>query len=161
VPAEGSSEAVTPFRWSSHPISFDKVTAHPDFAKRNRIPDVLAQSIVRQFAPTEGSISALRLGKLAVVGVPGEPTSHLGRQIRDYGRSIGFKYVLVCSHVNGWMGYILDPMDYDRGGYEAMLSFYGREQGFKVVEAAKKALSELARPSKTGKKPSALEQARS
>jgi neutral ceramidase len=159
VPKESSRESITAFAWATTQIDLGKVTAHPDFAKRNRIPNALAQSIVKQFAPSEGSITALRLGKLAVVGVPGEPTSHLGRQIRDYGRRIGFKYVLVCSHVNGWIGYILDPMDYDRGGYEATLSFYGREEGNKVVAAAKKALTELARPSKTGTKPIALRQA--
>ena len=49
---------------------------------------------------------------------------------------------MVCSHVNGWMGYILAPEDYDRGGYEATLSFYGREEGTKVVEAGIKALKE-------------------
>jgi hypothetical protein len=56
---------------------------------------------------------------------------------------MGFSSVLVCSHVNGWMGYILDPEDYDRGGYEATLSFYGREEGTKVVDAAVAALKAL------------------
>ena len=45
------------------------------------------------------------------------------------------------------MGYILDPEDYDRGGYEATLSFYGRDQGEKVVDAGIQALKRLSQDS--------------
>ena len=125
------------------PIELDPVTPHPTMAKSYGVPQVFAESIVKQFAPPKADIVAFRLGKLAVVGVPGEPTSILGRQIKDAGRRMGFSSVLVCSHVNGWMGYILDPEDYDRGGYEATLSFYGREEGAKVVQAGIEALKKL------------------
>lgn len=126
-------------------IELRKPTPHPTFAREYKIPSSLAIGLVQKFAPTQASVSAIRIGRLAIVGIPGEPTSHLGRQIRDYGRSLGFHSVLVISHVNGWMGYILDPSDYDRGGYEATLSFYGREEGAKVVQAACDALRDLTR----------------
>ncbi|MFY9234309.1 MAG: hypothetical protein WAO58_07600 [Fimbriimonadaceae bacterium] len=140
----GPSNAV-PFQmaWASVPIELAPTSAHPDFARRNGIPPALAQDLVSRFAPREARISALRIGSLAVVGIPGEPTSVLGRQIVAEGRRLGFYPVLVVSHVNGWMGYILDPEDYDRGGYEATLSFYGREQGSKVLDAAKLAFGDL------------------
>lgn len=131
--------------WAEQPIALGAVTPHPEFAKRYGVPDVLAALVVKGFAPEQGTISAFRLGKLAVVGIPGEPTSHLGRRIRDYGRRLGFSSVLVVSHVNGWIGYILLPEDYDRGGYEATLAFHGRETGLRVAEAAEKALRNLAR----------------
>jgi hypothetical protein len=41
------------------------------------------------------------------------------------------------------MGYILDPKDYARGGYEATLSFYGANEGDLVVKAATNALRGL------------------
>ncbi len=132
--------------WVTESIPLAKPVPHPDFAKSNRIPEALAQMLVEKFAPPQANISAFRLGKIAVVGIPGEPTSHLGRQIRDYGRRLGFTTVWVCSHVNGWMGYILGPDDYDAGGYETTLSFFGREEGNKVVNAAERALDQLARP---------------
>jgi neutral ceramidase len=88
-------------------------------------------------------IQAVRIGDLAIVGIPGEPTSVLGNQIKAAGLKMGFKTVLVCSHVNGWMGYVLDPADYDQGEYEATLSFYGREEGPKLVKAAVAALGKL------------------
>ena len=130
--------------WVEVPIALDKQAPHPEFAKTNHIPEPLAQSLVDKFAPKEATISAFRIGKIAFVGVPGEPTSHLGRRIRDFGRNLGFDHVLVCSHVNGWMGYILDARDYARGGYEATLSMYGPGEGDKVVEAGKEALRRLA-----------------
>ena len=129
-------------RFFREPITLEKPKPHPEFAKANGIPEPLAQSLVDKFAPTTAEITAFRIGKLAV---PGEPTSHLGRRIRDAGRNLGFDWVLVCSHVNGWMGYILDPADYNRGGYEATLAFHGPQAGERVVDAGIRALKELAR----------------
>lgn len=126
------------------PIELNPVKAHPNMGKFYNAPQVFAESIVGKFAPPSASITAIRLGKLAIIGIPGEPTSHLGRAIKAYGLEQGFTNVLVVSHVNGWMGYILDAGDYDRGGYEATLSFYGRGEGEKVVRAAEKALQALA-----------------
>ncbi len=133
-----------PVRWVQTPIALGPIKAHPEFAKANRIPDPLAQSLAEKFAPREAHITAFRIGKLAVVGIPGEPTSHLGRQIRDYGRRIGFNTVLVCSHVNGWIGYVLSAEDYARGGYEATLAMHGPGQGEAVVRAGCEALRALA-----------------
>lgn len=132
------------FGYSEKSIQLHPVQAHPDFAKSNKIPEALAQTLVRKFAPPSAKVSALRIGKIALVGIPGEPTSSIGRSIRDYGRRRGFASVLVTSHVNGWMGYILDVEDYRRGGYEASLSFYGETVGLQVIESAKAALDNLA-----------------
>lgn len=141
----GSTAAVewqpnAPITLVTEPIPLGPPTPHPDAAKQYKS---LARIFVNRFAPTTASITALRLGDLAIVGVPGEPTSALGRQIAIAGRRAGFWTVLVLSHCNGWMGYILDPEDYDRGGYEATLSFYGRDEGKMVVGAAERALRRL------------------
>jgi neutral ceramidase len=125
--------------WVNQPIPLAPPRPHPSFE-----PHALGQLAVTRFAPPSASISVLRLGSLAIVGVPGEPTSILGRRIAKAGRALGFSNVLVLSHCNGWMGYILDPHDYDAGGYEATLSFYGREEGDRVVHAAALALRRAA-----------------
>lgn len=134
----------TPAEWAEVPIKLDPVVPHPDFAKNNKVPEALAKLFVTTVAPKTGSIHAFRIGKLAVVGVCGEPSGALGWRIRNYGLSIGFSAVQVVSHVNGWIGYILEPDDYDRGGYEATLGFHGRMAGERVVDAAKQALRQLA-----------------
>jgi hypothetical protein len=137
-------EALTPrLGWAEVPIKLDPKKPHPSFAKVYKVPDALARLAVMKFAPSSASISAMRIGKLAIVGIPGEPTASIGRKIRDEGRRIGFSYVLVTSHVNGWIGYILEPDDYDRGGYEATLSMHGNRTGERVIDAAVQALREL------------------
>lgn len=140
--AEGKQQQ---FRWVSEPISLNPVEPHPEFATSNRIPTSLATTIITKFAPTNVNVSAVRIGKLAIIGVPGEPTAELGRKIKAAGMRIGFSVVLVVSHTNGWMGYILSASDYERGGYEATLSFYGPEEGDEVVQAAERALTKLAK----------------
>src|SRR5262249_26270861 len=127
------------------PLELAKVVPNPEFAKQNHIPMPFAQTIIRRFAPTSGYLSLLRFGKLALVGVPGEPTAELGRRIRDIGCGLGFEAVITVSHCNGWLGYILPPEDYDRGGYEAALAFHGREFGNQIVAKAKAGLEQLAR----------------
>ncbi len=133
-----------PLAWAEVPIDLGPATPHPEFARRYGAPDALARTLVRSFAPTSATVAAVRLGKLAIVGVPGEPSSALGRRIVREGLGIGFRWVLVVSNVNGWIGYILEPADYDRGGYEATLGFHGRETGERLVKAAKTALRSLA-----------------
>jgi len=125
------------------PIVMDPPKPSPAFIHDYKAPEALAWTMVQKFAPDHASITALRFGDFAIVGVPGEPTSHLGRRIRAAGLAMGFRSVLVVSHVNGWIGYILDPVDYSHGGYEASLSFNGPMEGEHVVEAAAEALRKL------------------
>jgi neutral ceramidase len=131
--------------FASSAIALPAVVAHPDFAKNNKVPEAIAQGFVKQFAPTEASIVGIRLGKIAILGVPGEPTSALGKRIRDEGQRQGFTYVLVCSHVNGWLGYILEAEDYRRGGYEASLAMHGPGLANAVLSAAKQTFQKLKR----------------
>lgn len=138
TPIEGHLE------WAQAPIRLDPPVPHPEFARANSVPESLARIAVERFAPREASVSAWRLGKLAVVGVPGEPSSAVGRRIEVEGRRAGFETVLVVSHVNGWIGYILEADDHARGGYEAQLSFHGPETADRVIEACRAALGDLA-----------------
>jgi len=136
-------------RWISEPIVLGGPSPHPQFSKAYGVAQPLAELIVQKFAPPKAEISAFRLGNLAVLGVPGEPTSALGMQIRAYGMTKGFALTLVVAHVNGWMGYVLAKDDYRKGGYEATLSFFGEDSGPRLVEAAKRALDSLGSPELT------------
>jgi neutral ceramidase len=128
---------------SSSRVVLGQPVPHPEFPDRYQVPLNLAQLAVGRFAPPGAEVSALRLGSLAVVGVPGEPTAAVARRIQAEAKRVCFPHCLVVSHVNGWIGYILEPEDYDRGGYEATLSFNGRETGLRVIEAAARALRAL------------------
>lgn len=134
-----------PVRFERTPIRLDPKRPSPEFISKNKVPEALAKSLVERFAPDAAEVTALRIGDLALLGVPGEPTGALGLRIRAYGEKLGFKSVLVCSHVNGWIGYILMPEDYDRGGYESQLAFNGRDEALRVEESADRALDALKR----------------
>lgn len=128
------------------PIKLAAPTPHKTFAKQYGVPDALAQVLVGKFAEPQAKVTAASWGSFAIVGIPGEPTAAVGKQIQSEARKQGFPHCLVVSHVNGWIGYILEPKDYDRGGYEATLSFNGRETALRVEEAAREALKTLASP---------------
>lgn len=133
-----------PCEWLEPTVPLPTPRPNPDFEHEYRVKMAIGQLLVDKFAPISAHLSVLRIGRLVVVGIPGEPTSHLGREIVAAGRKLGFSNVLVVSHCNGWMGYLLDPRDYDAGGYEANLSFYGRDEGETVVRTAVEALRGLA-----------------
>ena len=137
-----------PIKVVAEAIPVPKPVPHPDFAKDYGIPEVLAQAVVEKFAPKEAFVTAFRLGKLAIVATPAEPSSHLGRAIRNAGNGMGFAWTLVLSHANGWMGYVLDRDDRARGGYEATLGFYGPDFGQLLVDESVKALKGLLQSSK-------------
>lgn len=114
------------------------------FVQSTKVALPIAKKVISQFAPRKAQITALTIGKVALLGIPGEPSSLIGNALRSYGLKLGFKQVWVVSHVNGWIGYILTPEDFDQGGYEASLGFYGREQGTRVIAAGERALDKLA-----------------
>lgn len=131
-------------RWASAPIVLGKPVPHPTFAAANKVPEAFAQIAVSKFAPSSAAAYGFRIGKVAVIGVSGEPTAELGRRIVRAGKNIGFESVMVVSHVNGWMGYVLTAEDYARGGYEATLAFHGPGAGDALVSGAVECLQELA-----------------
>lgn len=116
-------------------FSLSAPVPHPSFAKNYGVPEPLAQVLVNRFAQTDCLVQIASFGKFLIVGIPGEPTAELGRQIQTEARLQGFPHCLVVSHVNGWIGYVLEPKDYDRGGYESTLSFNGRDTASKLRAA--------------------------
>lgn len=132
-------EASPDLDFFSAPIELGRPQPHPEFARVNRIPESLAQSLVERFAPQEGQVRGVRLGKFCLLGVPGEPTAALAGRIAAQALRSGFGPVLVASHVGGWIGYVLEPDDYARGGYEATLAFHGPQVAGALVQAARQA----------------------
>lgn len=133
-----------PPRWTFAPVRLPKAVPHPEFAKSNKIPDPLAEMAVSRFAPSEASLFLLSWGGWLIVGVPGEPTEEVAFRLRQTALLRGFPRTLVLSHVNGWAGYMLSPEDYDRGGYEATLSFYGRRLSASLCAALDEGCGKLA-----------------
>ena len=130
-------------RFVKEPIQLGAATPHPDFAEYYGVASPLDQVLVSRFAPVSAEVTVVLLGSLLLIGIPGEPTSEVGRKVQLTAQGLGFPQSVVVSHCNGWIGYILEPEDYDRGGYEATLSFNGRDTAVKVQEAVARALARL------------------
>lgn len=123
------------------PVRLPAPIPHPEFAKRYDIPDSLAKILVKEFAETEAQVIIVRLGDIAFIGVPGEPTAEVGVRIQSIAKKKGIRYSIVISFCNAWLGYILTAEEYREGGYEATLSFYGDALSECILETVERALS--------------------
>jgi hypothetical protein len=122
-------------------VRMPQATAHPEFARRNGIPDALATTLVRQFAPEKAHVIVVRLGRVAFIGIPGEPTTTVGLRIEAVAKKAGIDVPIVVSFANEWLGYILTREEYKVGGYEATLAMHGPELADRIVEAVEASFS--------------------
>lgn len=125
--------------------------AEPGRARWLRIQADWAEHWARHPAPEALSyeVTAVRIGGIVLVAVPGEPFSALGRRVKA---RLGPEAVTVA-YANGCPGYIPEASAYDHGGYEvdAAHRYYGQPAAFgpaaaeRLVEAAVAAGSEAMR----------------
>lgn len=95
--------------------------------------------MLAKLLPEKSHCHILRLGGLALVGVPGELTAGLGVELRQKAlAATGAETAVVGGLADEWISYMLTEEEYARGGYEATVSFYGPKLGPTVVEAAVK-----------------------
>ncbi|MCQ2437233.1 MAG: hypothetical protein MJ099_02415 [Clostridia bacterium] len=85
-------------------------------------------------------VTGLRIGDVAFVGLPGEPFTDIGRQIKT---AEGWKMILPCCITNGYEGYFPTADAYEDGGYEARSSVYKPGVAERLIEAGKAVLSDL------------------
>jgi hypothetical protein len=81
-------------------------------------------------APPQTEIAAGRIGTLAFVTMPGEPTTGLSEGLLTrLERLLGFSDVMVVGFAQDYSGYLLAEHDWWQGGYEASGSLWGPRQG--------------------------------
>ena len=95
-----------------------------------------------EFGPAdfELKISAVKLGPIALVGIPGQPFTPAGVEIKD---SAGWDIILPCTLTNGNAGYFPMMESYNEGGYEARTSKYKAGVAEAIVGCAKSILEKL------------------
>ena len=88
------------------------------------------------------SFDAVAIGKVAFIGVPGEPFGAIGQALK---KAEGWKTVCPCCLVNGTEGYFPMKDSYEEGGYEASSSRFKEgtaeliiEEGTAMLDALKK-----------------------
>lgn len=109
------------------PFKDGYVGHHPDVVQTNR------QKEENRGQLTE--IQRLSIGSLTILGLPGEPFTSLGREIRD---KAGKEPLMIIAHANdsGGFQYIADAEEYRRGGYEMVISTLGEKAGAVLVDEA-------------------------
>lgn len=121
---------------------------------RKRIPTA-AESTIEVFRtmreelrPAQGSaretyLQAMRIGDVAVVGVPAEFFTVLGIEIK---RRSPFADTVVAELANDWIGYVGDRKGYERGGYQTWMGHHSYCEigtGERIVDEVVAMLNEL------------------
>jgi len=79
-----------------------------------------------------------------LVTLPGEPLLELGWQVRNDTQKLGFDHTILAGYSNAHMGYFATPNEYDVGGYESQLTFWGIGTTDKVRAGAYEVASSVA-----------------
>jgi hypothetical protein len=82
--------------------------------------------------PSESVLSAARFGGLRLLASPYE----LGVEVAARIRSRVSGPLMLIAHANDWLGYLLEPDDYQAGGYESCLGFHGERAAPSFADAA-------------------------
>lgn len=82
----------------------------------------------------------LKIGDVAFVGIPGEPFTDIGVEIK---KAPGWKLVMPVALTNGYEGYFPVKSAFDEGGYEARTSPFTSSIAADIVSASNEILEKL------------------
>ena len=85
-------------------------------------------------------MAGLKLGRVALISIPGEPFTDIGIRIKA---TPGWDMIMPCALTNGYEGYFPVASAFDEGGYEAKTSPYTASVADDIVNCAKNILAEL------------------
>jgi neutral ceramidase len=105
------------------------------------VPRALTLPLGSMF-PRETTLTAVALGDLAWVALPGELQTELGRQLKAEGRDL-FNDVFVAGVSNDYLGYFVTRTDYERPAYITCASVYAAGTGQELTDRAIDLLYEL------------------
>ncbi len=92
---------------------------------------------------TEFRFQAIRIGRGVLTSLPGEPIHALGLMLKQDGRALGFDHVMTVGLANGHGAYFTTEREYWYGGYEALASLFGPQNGVKLTDAARRQMTRL------------------
>ncbi len=85
-------------------------------------------------------LTALKIGPVALLGIPGEPFTQIGVEIK---KAEGWELIMPCCLINGRLGYFPTDAAYAEGGYEARCSKFKAGVGEIIIDGAKELLGEI------------------
>ena len=132
--------------WDSDPTVRSAIERFsvPLKAGYDRPPEVILADWQRAAPPSEHrtELQALRLGPLAILGLPGEPFASIGRAIRE-SSPLGNLLIAALANDCGEIVYVAERASYDLGGYEMESFPVAPGAGEIIVERARDILTAL------------------
>jgi hypothetical protein len=95
---------------------------------------------------TRALVSILRVGDVAFVTLPGEPTTAVGAKAAEALAPLGASTRLTLGYAQEHYGYLLEQNDYLRGGYEPTVSPWGWRVGQYLVDEVARLVESRASP---------------
>ncbi|MBI2155788.1 MAG: neutral/alkaline non-lysosomal ceramidase N-terminal domain-containing protein [Candidatus Rokubacteria bacterium] len=92
--------------------------------------------------PADADLTAVALGDVAWITVPGELQAALGLAIKREGRDL-FAQTFIAGLSNDYLGYFVAPADYDRPAYVTCATLYGPKAGECLASTAAELLYQL------------------
>ena len=86
------------------------------------------------------TLTGVRIGNVALVGIPGEPFTDIGVGIKA---AEGWDLILPCALTNGSQGYFPMQSAFDEGGYEARTSRYQAGVAERIIAGGRELLEEM------------------
>ncbi len=86
------------------------------------------------------TLTGIKIGPVAIVGIPGEPFLGIGRGIKD---TEGYEMIIPIACANGYEGYFPMKDSYGEGGYEARTSNFRAGVAEFIISEGKKLLKEM------------------
>lgn len=83
----------------------------------------LVSGSVDAFVSKRAPMQVVRAGEAEFLFLPAEPGASTGADLRATTAPQRTRFVV--DHANDWLGYVVDPLAFERGGYEACFSFFG------------------------------------
>lgn len=85
--------------------------------------------------PKQAPLQVLRIGPVALAGLPGEPIMEVGQAVEKKLKEIGVEHPIAVGLSNDYIGYIVNEKEYAHGGYEVeSRSYYGPGLGTFLAE---------------------------
>ena len=85
-------------------------------------------------------LTGVKIGNVAMVGIPGEPFTDIGVGIKD---TEGWDLIMPCALTGGAHGYFPMMSAYEEGGYEARSSNFKAGVAERIIKGGKELLAEM------------------
>ena len=85
-------------------------------------------------------LTALAIGPVALIGIPGEPFTAVGRALKE---AQGWQLVLPCCITNGYGAYFPTMEAFSEGGYEARSSMFKPGVAEAIIDAGLEMLNTI------------------